>query len=250
MIANNLPRIIVCTYDQSLHNLLLITFEGSGYRIVAVHSRDQARMIVERDGLPDIVILDTDPQYHACGKALKYFKFLRQTSELPMLLLSAASDVENLIPTAKALGADFMYKPVVVPELRFRLQRLVQDAPRRAARRLTYDIGKSVRADFHDHIVLHGRDMVTLSNLENKLLYMLVQDAQVMVQASRLANRLWGESYDQQHKLRALVRRLRRKLNPVLGEKCIEAVPGVGYCFTLPVTAVQANTPVSNPIWH
>lgn len=243
------PRIMVVSADTALGLKLLTAFDGSGYRTVTVSGRNQIEWLLERDGLPDVMIIDLDPTRPFHQTEFDKLTFLTSTSALPILLIGTPADSERLATAAQSLNADFMYKPVVELDVSVRVQRLLASAPDRRGQRLSYTLNGEVVGDFHNRIVTHGRDMVVLSALENRLLYMLVQDAPEAVLSERLAGGLWGDEYQHEHKLRSLVRRLRQKLDPVLGANSIETVTAVGYRFARPATAVVQERNAYTPGW-
>jgi DNA-binding response OmpR family regulator len=144
--------------------------------------------------------------------------------ELPVVILSARSELETKL-LAFELGAnDYLAKPFSFDELLARVR--AQLRSRRAengdllhAGNLTLDVG---------HREARLGDTVThLSEREFRLLRYLVEHAGEVVSQERLLSEVWAYTFDPgSNVVEVYMRRLRRKLGPEAG---IETVRNAGY---------------------
>ena len=83
-------------------------------------------------------------------------------------------------------------------------------------------------------VVVIGRDPERLTQLEFRLLYVLMTNAGQVISVDELVELVWGYQGEGNRDLvRGLVRRLRRKIEPVGGKPLfIHNLPGVGYRFS------------------
>ena len=83
-------------------------------------------------------------------------------------------------------------------------------------------------------VVVAGRDPVRLTQLEFRLLYVLMANKDQVVPTEELVERVWGYHGDGSRDLvRGLVRRLRKKIEPTSDvPQFVHNLPGVGYQFS------------------
>ena len=145
--------------------------------------------------------------------------------ELPVLILSARTDLPTKL-RGFALGAtDFLPKPFALDELiaRIRVQlrrtRELDDGNTLRAGRLELDLARR-QARF-------GEVVTDLSDREFRLLHHLVQHAGEVVSRERLLSEVWGYHFDPgSNVVDVCVRRLRKRLGP---DVPIETVRHAGY---------------------
>ncbi|MCA9875252.1 MAG: response regulator transcription factor [Ardenticatenaceae bacterium] len=84
-------------------------------------------------------------------------------------------------------------------------------------------------------VVVLGQKPRRLTQLEFRLLYVLMVNREQVVPVDMIVERVWGFTGQGSRELvRGLVSRLRRKIEPdLLSPRFIQNVPGVGYRFTL-----------------
>lgn len=91
-------------------------------------------------------------------------------------------------------------------------------------------------------VTVQGRGPVRLTQLEFRLLYLLMSNPDVVVTTESIADRVWGyQDGGDRDLVRGLVSRLRRKIEPQPESfHFIENIPGVGYRFH--VETISADT--------
>jgi DNA-binding response OmpR family regulator len=82
-------------------------------------------------------------------------------------------------------------------------------------------------------VVVAGQEPQRLTQLEFRLLYVLMTNREQVVPTEIIIERVWGYSGEGSRDLvRGLVSRLRRKVEPnPENPKFIQTIPGTGYCF-------------------
>lgn len=83
-------------------------------------------------------------------------------------------------------------------------------------------------------VTMDGRDTKQLTQLEFRLLYVLMTNRGQIIPSEVIVERVWGYTGEGNRELvRGLIRRLRRKIEPDPEQpRYIQNVPGVGYRFT------------------
>lgn len=159
---------------------------------------------------------------------------LRRVSEsrpdLPVLILSALSDVESKVAALELGAVDYLPKPFALAELLARVRARLRGgtAPRPAntliAGLLTLDLMRRVAT-------IDGSAPVALSEREFLLLQFLVRREDEVCAREELLSGVWGYSFDpRSNVVDVYVGRLRSKL----GADLIETVRNVGYRFVAP----------------
>lgn len=146
-----------------------------------------------------------------------------QGSTIPILVLTATSQVSLRVKGLDAGADDFMAKPFAIAELRARVRAL----GRRGAvtRDLVY-VFDDVRLDLAGRAAHRGERPVAVTAKEWSILEVLAKQAGRFVSRTDLLEGVWGDASESAAgSLQVLIARLRRKLGPNL----IKTLRGEGY---------------------
>lgn len=157
---------------------------------------------------------------------------LRRTgSKVPILILSALSDVDDRIRGLKSGGDDYLVKPFAFGELLARLDALLrrsQDG--RAQTTLTLD---DLSMDLLSHKVTRAGKTVALQPREFKLLEYLMRHANQVVTRTMLLENVWDYHFDPQTNVVDVhVSKLRQKLDAGSGRQLLRTIRNAGYMLT------------------
>jgi two-component system copper resistance phosphate regulon response regulator CusR len=160
------------------------------------------------------------------GDGLELLRELHQRRpELPVLILSARTDLTTRLRGFELGAVDFLPKPFSLDELlarsRVQLRRLhvEDDVHRVSAGGLELDVARR-QARLGDRLI-------DLSDREFRLLHVLMTNVDQVVSRERLLAEVWGYDFDpRSNVVDVCVRRLRRRLGP---HAPIETVRNVGY---------------------
>lgn len=176
----------------------------------------------------DLLILDVNlPD----GSGYNYLKWVRQKSEVPVLILTA-NDMEMDEVMGLNLGADdYMTKPFSLAVLRARIHALLRR--RNPAKKNTYE-EDDFSFEFDRLQFAKGTQKIILSPNEQKLLKILVENKERLLKREMLIDRIWsgdGEFVDE-NALSVTVNRLRSKLEDKQDSvSYIQTVYGQGYMW-------------------
>jgi DNA-binding response OmpR family regulator len=142
--------------------------------------------------------------------------------ELPVLILSARTDLQTRLRGFDLGAIDFLPKPFSFDELVARVRVHLRNG--RSSSTIT---AGSLTLDLAQRRAYAGGRTADLSDREFKLLYHLVAHAGEVVSRERLLSEVWGYSFDPgSNVVDVCVRRLRTKLGP---PSPIETVRHAGY---------------------
>ncbi|MES2883282.1 MAG: response regulator [Pseudomonadota bacterium] len=212
--------------EPAIRRFLRATLVANGYEVLEAGTA-HAGLTLALGESPDVVVLDLGlPD----GDGLDLLKTLRQSSAVPVLVLSAR-DAESAKVAALDAGADdYVTKPFGAEELmarlRVSLRHRVQvngDAPRYEGGGLVVDVVRR-------QVSLHGV-LVHLSPKEYAILEQLARHAGKVLTHKHLLAKVWPDASeaDAQY-LRVYVRQLRQKLGDTAeSPHFIATEAGVGY---------------------
>ena len=161
---------------------------------------------------------------------------LRNITQVPCLVI-IENPTEDDFCQALHAGADLVLarpvSPRVLHEYILALLRRTRTVPTFVLPRL--DVSEVQLDPDTRTVVVRGQEPRRLTQLEFRLLYVLMVNREQVVPVDMIVERVWGYTGQGSRELvRGLISRLRRKIEPDAITPCfIQNVPGVGYRFTL-----------------
>ena len=218
-------KILVVDDDLELLRLIAFALRQSGYLVVEAQDGPSgvAAFGSER---PDLAILDVNlPRF----SGLEILKKIRATgSATPVMLLTVRSAEADEL----GLGADdYLTKPFSPRTLLARVRALLRRAG--LERPGTLDSG-DLSLDVEKQAVrVRGGGAVRLTNLETRLLQLLLANGGHALPLERLTSHVWGyRGLGDRQLLKQLVHRLRRKIETdPASPRYLVTVSGVGYAL-------------------
>jgi DNA-binding response OmpR family regulator len=214
-------RVLVVDDDSAVQGAVARALRADGHAVTTASDLKHARECIA--GGVDLVVLDLRlPD----GFGLELCRELReQSSAVPILLLTALSQVARRVEGLDAGADDFLAKPFAVPELRARVRALGRRGP--APRGLIVVVGDA-HLDFGGRLARRSGKVVPLTAREWAILEVLARRSGRLVQRADLLELVWGEVTPAvADTLAVLVGRLRRKL----GAELIRTFRGEGYAL-------------------
>jgi two-component system KDP operon response regulator KdpE len=220
-------RVLVVDDENEIRRFLRIGLEAYGYEVIEARSGETA-LQQAATAAPQIMILDLglpDMEGHDVVRQL------REWSQIPVIVLSVRSGVDDKILALDAGANDYVVKPFDIRELLARLRAQLRDhtdEPDEAAFE-----AKGLKLDFAVRTVTIDGLPVQLTKKEYELLALLARHAGRVVTHTQILERLWGPAHSEAKQyLRVYVGQLREKLKDSSAKpRFIVTVPGVGYRF-------------------
>jgi len=234
-------KILIVDDEPRLVEVLTVSFQfqwQDATVLAASDGEEGLELLYEHD--PDVVVLDVGLPGMS---GLDVLRELRRTSDVPVIILSAAGDETDQVRGLE-LGADgYLVKPfsslALMAHIKAVLRRAELAPPTDA---LPDFVAGDLAVHFQTHqVTLRGQD-VKLTAVEYKLLYHLVRNAGRLMPRKALLDRVWGKEYDAtEHYLRVFISRLRSKLETTGRAPLITTERGVGYRFVRPMSDSTAQ---------
>ena len=143
--------------DQDLAEMLSIVLTGAGMEVDLVNRGDQV-MDIFNQHTPDLVLLDV---MLPGIDGVEVCKIIRETSMVPIVMLTAKGDTQDVVLGLEAGADDYMIKPFKPQELVARIKTRL----RRNARIGSLVIG-DLTIDQMEHKVISNQKEIPLTRLE------------------------------------------------------------------------------------
>jgi len=117
-------KLLLAEDDQMLASLLKYRLERDGYEVTLEYDGKAVKEKLDGE-IPDVVIADIMMPYFS---GIELVDYLRNSlkSDVPVILISAASNDENIVSAFEMGANDFISKPVSPSELLVRVSREIK----------------------------------------------------------------------------------------------------------------------------
>jgi two-component system, OmpR family, response regulator len=154
--------------------------------------------------------------------------------DVPVLMISALSDVDERIRGLRAGGDDYMTKPFASEELAARLEVLLRRRGDLAARPMNLAIA-DLDLDLITRTARRGGEEIRLMPTEYKLLEYMMRNSGQILTRTMIFEAIWGYHFDPGTNLIDVhLGRLRRKIDRPGWAQLIHTVRGSGYAIHAP----------------
>lgn len=222
-----MSKILLLEDDLSLINGLTFAFHKENYEL------DIARTIREADKLLaqkkfDLLILDVSlPD----GSGFEICKKVRQTSNVPIIFLTASDEEINIIMGLDMGGDDYITKPFKFGVLMSRINALLRRAKNFGGEETELS-SNGIKVLLLKGQVFQNGNLLDLTAGEYKLLCLFMQNPGVVLSKEKILEKLWDgdNNYVDDNTLTVYIRRLRMKIEENPSEpQMIVTVRRMGY---------------------
>ena len=223
-------RILVVDDAAETRLTLSLRLQREGFLVSTAGSGTDALRIVEKDGLPNIVILDIMmPEMDGFAFANE----LRKYGDIPIIFVSAITDTDTKVEGITQFAEDYVTKPFDFSELIARVRRVLSRAVSEQSLDPELVIDDSLSVNFNRQYAVVSGEQIALTPTENRILRTLYSNRGRVISPTFLLSKAWDPV--RQGSVESLwvhVRRLRAKIeddpnNP----RYVTTVRGQGYCL-------------------
>src|SRR4051794_18509486 len=216
-------RVLVVEDDEAIADVLRRTLRQEGHEVRSAADGVEGLAMAE-EFVPDLVILDLGLPKLDGAEVLRR---LRAESDVPILVLTARSELEDRVEGLDSGADDYLVKPFERKELLARMRALIRRRPPRGSASLT--VG-DLRLNPDTREVYRGDREIELTNREFELLEYLMRNERLVVSRERLLEEVWG--YDPMamtNTIDVFISNLRRKLESGGESRVLHTRRGAGY---------------------
>lgn len=214
-----MPHVLIVDDEPRMLELLKLYIQPYGYTCQLVDSAQQALDLC-RQHVFDLILLDVmmpDMDGWTCCR------LIREHSNIPILMVTARNQREDIIRTREVGANDYISKPIQEGELIGRMEVLLQQQ---------YD---GLSYDRESYRCSYLQQKISLTKTEFELLGVFLDSPRRVWTRDQLTTMLWGaEASVDERTIDSHTRHLREKLR-VCGfpiEQHLETVRGIGYRWT------------------
>lgn len=216
-------QIMIVDDDMNIGNMLEEVLVKEHYQVLRAYSGTEAVMLLDKE-TPDLILLDL------MLPGLTGEEVLPKIKNIPVIVMSAKTDVSDKVGVLLAGAADYVTKPFELKELLARI--IVQLRKHESVSQNTIVKASGVVLDTELFTATIGSEQITLTKTESAILDVLMRDAGRPIGKSSILDRIADTTLDcTERSLKQHISNIRKKLMSVNGVDYIEAIYGLGFRF-------------------
>ncbi len=223
-------KVLVVDDEVSITDICRIYLEREGYEVFIANDGKEALEKIEKNNF-DLLILDLMLPFYT-GEEIT--KIVRQTSTIPIIMLTAKQSEENKIEGLNIGADDYITKPFSLKELVTRVNTLFR-------RTIDYS-GKSEKFNYEDDTIKINFEkmeiyrlnkLITLTANEFKVLKILIENKGKVLSRERIIDILFQDIYGgYDRNIDTYIKNIRSKIeNNSKSPEYIITIYGLGYKF-------------------
>lgn len=222
-------QVLLVEDDETISGCVHRALESACYEVSHARTGEEAFFMATAQHF-DVLILDLGLPGRDGLQVLDALR--KRENELPVLILSARSEVEDRVAGLQAGADDYLTKPFSMVELEARVHALLRRGRAEVVLRLAvHDLAMDIAL----RTVTRASKPVELTTLEFDLLELLMRRAHGVVSRDTLAREVWKEvkrATPMDNVIDVHIGRLRRKIDQPGTRPLIHTVRGVGFLLS------------------
>lgn len=229
-------KVLIVEDEEHIVDFIKLGLKYEGFQVEAVDNGAEALTAILRVN-PDLVILDlTLPEVDGL-EVCRNIRSNPVTADLPVLMLTARSEVEDKVVGLETGADDYITKPFEFEELLARIHAILR-RQRRSNKSGQDSTASSNILQFDDLVlntatreVTRGGRPIELTATEYNLLHLFMSHPRQVLDRQTILNRVWGYDFlGETNIIEVYVRYLREKIEDTPSSpRLIQTVRSVGY---------------------
>ncbi len=217
-------RILLAEDEKPLSKALTAILERNGYSVDAVYDGEEALEYLEMDNYDGVILDIMMPKIDG----ITVLRTIRSRENfIPVLLLTAKSEVDDKVEGLDAGANDYLAKPFHAKELLARIRAMTRTQTTQADSKLHFGNVTLDRATFE---LSTAAGSFRLANKEFQMLEFMMSNPNHVISSERFMEKIWG--YDSDAEISVVwvyISYLRKKLTALHADIQIKATRNVGY---------------------
>lgn len=209
-------KILLIEDNLSISKVLEYTFNELNYEIINKTNLKEASMYLI-DNIPSLIILDISlPD----GDGFSFYENIIKKLNIKTIILTAKDDEDDIVKGLELGANDYITKPFKTKELIARVNKILHsDKIVLKSKNITFDLNKME--------VRKNNELISLTSLELRILYLLFINMNKVVTRSYLLEYIYNLTGNDvnDNTITVYLKRIREKLD----EDIIKTVKGIGY---------------------
>ena len=222
---------ILCIEDEAaIRGMIRFSLEREGYVVMEAADARAARDVAA-DQLPDLMLVDWMLPDLSGPELIRRFRSDPLTRDIPIIMLTAKSEEDDMIHGLDAGADDYLIKPVSLKALSARIKALMRRTDGFDEQRVINAGRLQLNQDAHQ-LRIDGAP-VHLGTTEYRLLEFFMQHPEKVYSRAQLLDFVWGQNtYIEERTVDVHVLRLRKTLKTYAADHVIQTIRGAVYLFS------------------
>ena len=217
-------RILLAEDERDLSRALVALFQKNKYAVEVAYDGEEALTMLEKGDF-DCAVLDIMMPKIDGLTVLRRVR--QQGNNLPILLLTAKTDLDDMVEGLDSGADDYVTKPFSVKELLARIRAITRRRTESGSSILSFEGLNLNRASYYLSTE-YGK--VRLTSKEYQMMEMLMSGVDKVVSSQEFMEKIWGETEnDDMNVVWVYVSYLRNKLKKLQSNVKIKAMRNEGY---------------------
>jgi DNA-binding response OmpR family regulator len=222
-------NILVCDDDKDIVNAIEVYLVNENYHVIKAYDGEQAVKIIDGNEI-HLVILDIMmPKLDGLVATVR----IRETNNIPIILLSAKSEDTDKIAGLNFGADDYVTKPFNSMELMARVKSQLRRYTKLGSMEQKVGVFKTGGLELDDKLkeVTVDGDAVKFTPIEYKIVRLLMEHLGQVFSIEEIYDKVWNEpSFSVENTVAVHIRRIREKLEiDPKDPKYLKVVWGIGY---------------------
>lgn len=224
-------RVVLIVEDERpIREMIGFALKRAGFEVLEAENAREARSAIV-DKRPDLILMDWMLPDITGLELTRSLKKDNDLKEVPVIMLTARAEENDKVAGLESGADDYVTKPFSSRELLARIQAVLRRAQPDVQDEVV-EAGGLVLDKAGQRVMSDGKP-VTLGPTEYRLLAFFMTHAERVYTRSQLLDRVWGGNvYVEERTVDVHIRRLRKALEEVSRDSCIQTVRGSGYRFS------------------
>lgn len=217
-------KILIVEDERQMAMFIEMELTHEGYKVDVVYDGREGLKHVENKEY-DLILLDVMlPGLNG----IEVCRRIRQFSYVPIIMLTAKSDIPDKVLGLDVGANDYLTKPFAIEELLARIRVYMRDKVLK--NKLDEIKVKDIVMDNRTHQVWRAGKEIELTKKEFDILEMLLINKNIVLTREQLIENVWGYDYvGDTNVVDVFIRYLRSKVDDGFEDKLITTIRGVGY---------------------
>lgn len=183
---------ILCVEDEAaIRQMIRFSLEREGYAVMEAENAYVARELVANQ-TPDLMLIDWMLPDISGPELIRRFRKDEVTRDIPIVMLTARSEEEDMIQGLEVGADDYLSKPVSLKTLTARIKALLRRSEGFSARKVL-NVGP-INLDLDAHQLTINSQPIHLGITEYKLLEFFMKHPGRVYSRAQLLDFIWGQN--------------------------------------------------------
>lgn len=221
-------KIVLCVEDEApIRDMLRFSLERENYIVQDAENAQQMSQSISQQR-PDLILMDWMLPDSSGPQLIKQLRKDSYTRDIPIIMLTAKSDEQEMIKGLDSGADDYISKPVSLKSLNARIKALLRRTEAFSGDELlSY---ANISLNLASQTLSINNEQIPIAATELKLLKFFMLYPERVFSRSQLLDHVWGQNnFIDERTVDVHILRLRKLLKPNAADHLIKTVRGSGY---------------------